>query len=113
MALKIFDGRVWNEDKRVVVNRVVKDILIYGFFSLLIVLTVLLATGTLDGTKYFAMATFAVVVIRAVLKMFEKYDKTQKFQWFYENETTLIELGKKIWALLLALVGVIKKKKED
>jgi len=113
MALKVFENRVWGKDKRIDVNRLLQDILIYGLFLLLFILLVLIATGTLEGTRYAAIAVGAIIIIRQVLKMFEKHDDSQVFKWFWKNETVLIELAVKIWALIMKLAGSLKQLKKS
>ena len=94
MALKLkefWESRVLSEDKRIIVNRVIKDILFYGLMVICFGLLILAISGTLDGTKYGMYLAGAIVVVRVILKALEKYRK-EDFHWFWEKMEWLMKL---------------------
>lgn len=101
MTLKEFwNTRVVSKDKRVPLNRLVKDSIFYGFMILCFMIIALMYSGNVKDAKYALYLAIIIVIARFVLKMFEKY-RPEQFKWFWETSTVVL----KIINLILKMSG--------
>lgn len=93
MALKDFwESRVLNNDKRILSNRIIKDILFYGLMVLcFVILLVLRPIHSPEGTIYAVVLAIVIVIVRFILKCLEKH-RPEEFHWFWENMEWLLKL---------------------
>ena len=100
MTFKEFwKSRVLNKDKRVVFNRILKDILFYGLMVLSFALLILIFRGTFDGTIYAIYLAIGVIIVRVVLKGLEEH-RSEEFKWFWERMEWLINFINSILSLI-------------
>lgn len=94
MALKQL---VISADKRILINRFLKDFVTYFFLILITGILVFVESGMLEGTQYAVYAAIILMVVRVILKAVEPYHSTEQFVWFWQK---IMEIVKEILPLL-------------
>ncbi len=96
--------RVFSKDKRIIINRFIKDQKFYIPFIVLSGIILLIYTGALEGTQYAVYASLIIAVARLVLKSIEKY-KPEDFKWTWEQGKELVEDTSEIVSEVNKIIG--------